>query len=451
MTAPASAAGRAANLVIYEVFVRNHGPNGTFADVEADLERIKALGIDIVWFMPIHPIGAVARKGSQGSPYSIVDHREINPEYGTRADFARLVDRIHALGMRAMIDVVYNHTAHDSRLVAEHPEFFHQDEAGRPMTTVRDWSDVIDLRHGSRALTDELIATLEQWVDLGVDGFRCDVASIVPADFWQEAIGRIEARRPGVVWLAESVHAAWVGARRAAGLTAWADAELYAAGFELTYDYDIWPLFMAAVRGDVPVARYLEMIRFQACMLPASHVKMRCVENHDQVRIQALAPDAARARAWTAFAAFQPGALLLHAGQESGTDHWTSLFEHDPIDWAGYPLTDLLGRLARLKKEPALADGTFHLLAAAPAIEAAWLSPGGSLYGVFSVAGVEPGASVPVQLPDGDHLDLLADRLVTVRDGRMPLPADAAILRVDAPLHVMPMPFELLDYHLPTA
>ena len=105
------------NLVIYEVYVRNHGPNGTFADVEADLPRIKALGVDVIWFMPIHPIGEVARKGSLGSPYSIVDYRAVNPEYGTRADLKQLIDRAHDLGLKVMIDAVFNHTAHDSILV----------------------------------------------------------------------------------------------------------------------------------------------------------------------------------------------------------------------------------------------------------------------------------------------------------------------------------------------
>ena len=438
----------AASPVFYEVFVRNHGPNGTFADVEADLERIRALGVDIVWFMPIHPIGAIARKGSQGSPYSITDHRAVNPAYGTREDFGRLIERIHALGMRVMIDVVYNHTAHDSRLVAEHPEFFHQDAGGRPVTTVPEWSDVIDLRHGSPALTEELISTLEGWVDLGVDGFRCDVASLIPPAFWREATDRIEARRPGVVWLAESVHAAWVGLRRASGLSAWSDSELYLAGFDLTYDYDIWPIFQAAVRGDAPVARYLEAMRYQSCVLPTGHTKMRCVENHDNLRIQRLAPDPARAHAWTAFAAFQPGALLLYAGQESAAERTPSLFEDDPIDWAGHPLTDFLARLARLKKDPVLAEGGFHLLAAEPAIQAAWLAPRGTLYGVFSVAGAGAGASVAVQLPYGDQLDLLTATAVRVRDGRMTLPADAAILRLDAPLSVTPMTFDLLDYAL---
>ncbi len=206
--------------------------------------------------------------------------------------------------------------------------------------------------------------------------------------------------------LAENVYATWIGWRRAQGLSAWGDSELYAAGFDLTYDYDIWPIFEAAVRGEVPVARYLEMIRFQSCIYPAAHVKMRCVENHDQLRIQRLAPDAVRARAWTAFAAFQPGAFLIYAGQESGSDHAPTLFERDPIDWAGHPLQGFLARLGALKKEPALMVGGFQILAAEPAVQAAWLAPDDSLYGVFSVAGaigVRPGPAARRGLPRPAH------------------------------------------------
>src|SRR4030065_2500071 len=110
------------NLVIYEIFVRNHGPHGSFADVEADLERIRSMGVDVIWFMPIHPIGQLNKKGSLGCPYSIQDYREVNPEFGTKQDFVRLIEKAHALGLEVMIDVVYNHTAHDSVLVQQHPE-----------------------------------------------------------------------------------------------------------------------------------------------------------------------------------------------------------------------------------------------------------------------------------------------------------------------------------------
>ena len=164
------------NLVIYEIYVRNHGANGTFSDVERDLHRLHTLGVDVLWFMPIHPIGESNKKGSLGCPYSIRDYREVNPEYGTKEDFTRLIQQAHEMSMKIMIDVVYNHTAHDSVLVREHPEYFHKDENGNPVTTVPEWSDVIDLKHSNPGLTSYLIETLQGWVEMGVDGFRCDVA-----------------------------------------------------------------------------------------------------------------------------------------------------------------------------------------------------------------------------------------------------------------------------------
>ena len=193
------------NLVIYEIYVRNHGPHGTFADVEADLPRIRSMGVDIVWFMPIHPIGAAQPKGRPGLPLL---HRglprQVNPEYGTREDFARLIETAHALGLKVMIDVVYNHTAHDSRAGGGAPRwYFHQDEHGRPVTTVPDWSDVIDLKHPNPGLTAYLIETLKGWADFGVDGFRCDVASLLPQEFWREARAAVAKVKPGVIWLAE--------------------------------------------------------------------------------------------------------------------------------------------------------------------------------------------------------------------------------------------------------
>ena len=303
------------NLVIYSIYVRNHGPNGTFADVERDLPRIKNLGVDVIWFMPIHPIGQLNKKGSLGCPYSIQDYRGVNPEYGTREDFARLIQKAHDLGLKVMIDVVYNHTSHDSVLVQEHPEYFHQDASGRPVTTVPEWSDVIDLKHPNPDLTEYLIETLQGWVEFGVDGFRCDVASIIPQSFWLEARQAVAQVKPGVIWLAEAVHAGFVGHRRASGLTGLSDSEVYAA-FDLTYDYDIWPIWQLAVQGKIPARRYVEMLRFQDCIYPANFIKMRCVENHDQARIMRIAPSQKQARRLDWLCRLQPGRLpdLRRAG-----------------------------------------------------------------------------------------------------------------------------------------
>jgi len=135
------------NITIYQVYVRNHGPNGTFADVAADLDRIRSMNVDVVYFMPIHPIGVLNRKGTLGCPYSIRDYRAVNPEYGTLAEFRLLIDAIHARGMKVMIDEVFNHTAHDAIYITEHPDWYHRDTDGKPFTTVPEWSDVIDLKH----------------------------------------------------------------------------------------------------------------------------------------------------------------------------------------------------------------------------------------------------------------------------------------------------------------
>jgi len=434
------------NLVIYEIYVRNHGPNGNFADVEADLPRIRSMGVDVIWFMPIHPIGRVARKGTLGSPYAIQDYREVNPEYGTRQDFFRLIEHAHELGLKVMIDVVYNHTSPDSVLVSEHPEYFHMDDSGKPITHDPEWSDVIDLKYQHPELTAYLIETLQGWVHFGVDGFRCDVASLVPVDFWRQARAGVAEIKPGVIWLAESVHAAYVGQRRRRGLISHSDGEIYSE-FDITYDYDIWPIWQRAVRGEVPASRYLEMLRFQDCIYPANFVKMRCVENHDQARIQKLAPSRSQALAWTAFQAFNRGAFLIYGGQEAAAVHTPSLFGGDKIEWGDYELQPFLTKLAAIKKDQALIEGHLVLLDGEPAIQAAWHHPEASLYGVFNASGTA--GEVEVQLPDGEYLDLLSETSVFVKDGKTTLPESAIILQYGEPIQLKPIYSELLDFYYP--
>jgi glycosidase len=433
------------NLVIYEIYVRNHGPHGTFADVETDLPRIRAMGVDVIWFMPIHSIGQVKRKGKLGCPYSIADYGEVNPEYGTRDDFARLIERAHALGLKVMIDVVYNHTAHDSALVREHPEWFHQDEQGVPTTTVPEWSDVIDLKHPNEDLSTYLIETLQGWARFGVDGFRCDVASLLPEEFWVNARRAVAEVKPGVIWLAESVYAGFVSARRADGLIGISDSELYRA-FDLTYDYDICSIWQAAVVGKVPVVRYLEMLRFQDGIYPANFVKMRCVENHDQPRIMKLAPSRSQAQAWTAFQAFNKGAFLIYGGQESAATHTPSLFDVDKVPWGNYELQPFLTTLANLKKDPAMVSGQLVLLESEPAIQATWHWPGASLYGVFDTGAGK--GQTKVRLADGIYTDLLSGAPVSVKHGRIAMPDSALIMRYSGEIELKPFHSDLLDYYI---
>jgi glycosidase len=434
------------NLILYEVYVRNHGLSGTFSDVTNDLERIRSLGVDVIWLMPIHPIGKTNKKGSLGCPYSIQDYRKVNPEYGTLEDFQELINRAHQLGMKVMIDVVYNHTSHDSTLVNEHPEFFHQDHQGKPITTVPAWSDVIDLKHPNPLLTKYLVDSLIYWLRLGVDGFRCDVASVLPIAFWLEAKAQVEAINPEIIWLAESVHTAWVIERREMGLTAHSDAELYQA-FDLTYDYDIWTVWQAVVRGQLPVIRYLEMVEYQKGIFPHGYVKMRCVENHDNLRIMALAKDETSARAWTAFEVFNQGAFLLYAGQEEGTDHTPSLFDVDKIEWGDYPLQDWLTVLMEIKKSKIFSHSSIKFLSAGPMIQAAYQHQGQTLYGVFNIHSTSD--PVDCQLPDGVYTDIISNEHIKVSNQKIELAgSSAAIFDLREELTLSPIDFELLKFSI---
>ena len=181
--------------VIYSIYVRAHTPEGTFRAVIPDLDRIAALGVDMIWFLPIHPIGVEKKKGSLGCPYANRDYRSVNPEYGSMEDFQALVDAIHAHEMKVMIDVVYNHTSPDSVLFETHPEFFWQDAEGKPGNRVGDWSDVIDLDYRVAELWDYQLETLRMWAGI-VDGFRCDVASLLPLAFWKRARAAVQEVHP---------------------------------------------------------------------------------------------------------------------------------------------------------------------------------------------------------------------------------------------------------------
>ena len=248
--------------LMYSVFVRNHTPEGTFQALERDLDRIAALGTDIIWLLPIHPIGEVSRKGTLGSPYAIRDYRGVNPEYGTLGDLMHLVAQIHERGMKCIIDVVYNHTSPDSVLAAGHPEFFLRDELGRPTRRVAEWSDIVDLDYRNLDLWKYQIETLKIWAEI-VDGFRCDVASSVPAAFWREAREQVDKVHPGCIWLAESVFPGHILGLRRMGAYCAADSELYSA-FDITYDYDIWPHFDACFSGG-SLRAWTDMVNFQEC------------------------------------------------------------------------------------------------------------------------------------------------------------------------------------------
>ena len=402
------------NQVLYSVFVRNHTPDGTFEGVRRDLPRIRALGADTVWLMPIHPIGQVQRKGTLGSPYAIRDYRAVNPEYGTLEDFRALVEELHGMGMKCLIDVVYNHTSPDSVLVREHPEWFYRRPDGRFGNRVGDWTDIIDLDYSQPGLWDYQIETLKYWAQY-VDGFRCDVASLVPLDFWLRARTEVESVRPGCIWLAESVDPDFITLLRGQGFGCLSDSQLYQA-FDLCYDYDTYHTFRGYLTGQTALADYARAVNLQETIYPDNYVKLRFLENHDQPRAAFLLPDERALENWTAFSFFQKGAALVYAGQEAGCAHLPSLFDRDTVDWSGPDRSELLRRLCALKRHPLFTDGTYHVDALPGDFLCASHRNGDrQLVGVFSARGAA--GLVPVETPDGTYENLLDGSAAEVKYG----------------------------------
>lgn len=402
--------------VIYSVYVRSHTAEGTFRSIIPDLDRIRALGTDIIWFMPIHPIGVQGKKGSLGCPYANRDYRTVNPEYGTMEDFQALVEEIHKRDMKCIIDVVYNHTSPDSTLTKEHPEFFYRRPDGSFGNHIGDWTDVVDLNYSVPALWDYQIESLVRWAKI-VDGFRCDVASFVPVEFWCKAREAVSRVRPDCIWLAETVHSGFGLTARNQGMYSANDYEMFSA-FDMEYEYDIREVFDKYLRGEIALSHYMDMLNFQECVYPSNYIKMRCLENHDQPRICSFIKDEAALINYTAFLYFLKGTTLLYAGQEFENDHQPSLFEQEVFSReTGKDLTPLLQKLYSVKKIFLDCDDFFHGSADDRDDIAILERDNGKTkkLGIFSLKAKASQVRVPVA--DGTYTNLVDGQPVAVKNG----------------------------------
>ena len=416
------------NQMMYQIFVRNFSEEGTFAAVIPELDRIKALGTDIVWFMPIHPIGKLQRKGSLGSPYAISDYRAVNPEFGNIDDLRMVVDAIHERGMRCIIDVVYNHTSPDSVLSREHPEWFYHKPDGSFGNRVGDWSDIIDLDYSSRGLWEYQAETLKYWATI-VDGFRCDVASLIPLEFWLYAREEVAKVRPDAIWLSESVEPGFITYMRSRGLTALSDSEIFQA-FDLSYDYDVHEYFTAFLERTGTLEDYAKALNRQEHIYPDNYVKLRFLENHDQTRARFRIPGIPALKSWTAFMFFQKGMPLVYCGQEYAVSHLPSLFDKDTVKMApeGADLSGLIAKLAEIKKEPLFADSSYEVKTYRERVIIAQHSRDGKkLTGVFPIGGET--SLVPVSLDDGIYEELISGRKVEVFRGGVQCFGEPMILK----------------------
>jgi alpha-amylase len=316
-----------ARSAIYEVNVRDFSATGDLAGVTAGLDRIDAAGANVLWLMPIYPVGIVDRKGTLGSPYAVRDYSAIDSAFGTDADLQALVQAAHVRGMKVILDWVPDHTAPDNPWVASHPGFYYHDAKGQPAVPhdlqgqPTDWTDVRQLDYHNPAMRTAMVAAMRHWlVTFDLDGFRQDVAHFIPHDFWREANTalRAAARRP-ILLLAE-----------AGGL------EMHRLGFDVSYAWDTYARLKAVWKG-APADSFVRSEVADMRAMPAGGMRLRFTTNHDETAWDnppvILFGGSAGARAAFVAMALLPGRPLLYDGQEVESPQKLGLFEREAIAW----------------------------------------------------------------------------------------------------------------------
>jgi glycosidase len=322
------------NLSIYEVNLRQYSKEGTIKAFLPHLPRLKEMGVGILWLMPINPIGEINRKGSLGSYYAVKDYYGLNAEFGTKEDFALLVKEAHKLGMYLIIDWVANHTSWDNALAKTNPDFFKKDSSGKFIPPVPDWKDVIALNYENKKLWDYMSDAMAYWVKtFDIDGFRCDVAGMVPTPFWQYARPRLEKVKH-LFMLAE-----------------WEKPELHENAFDMTYGWDVYHAAMNVAKGEAKAYSVVSLIQTELAKYPKNAYRMRFTTNHDENSWNGTAYErfGKATDAASVLMATIPGMYLVYSGQEAGETKRLNFFDRDPIDWNGFPNGTFYKNLITLK------------------------------------------------------------------------------------------------------
>ncbi|HLO92161.1 MAG TPA: alpha-amylase family glycosyl hydrolase [Lentimicrobium sp.] len=324
------------NLTIYEVNLRQYTKSGSFKDFEIHLPRLQQLGIGIIWFMPVQPIGIKERKGNLGSYYSISDYKAVDPVYGSMEEFIALVEKIHSMGMYVILDWVANHTAWDNILTVDHPEYYVLDENGNFKPPFKEWADVIKLDYNKRELREYMVNCMKFWVETtGIDGFRCDMANLVPTDFWQYAHKELFKVKP-LFMLAEAEQ-----------------QELLYGAFDAIYNWNLFHTFDHIAKGEKSVWDLTSMIDKEIFQFPEHAYQMMFISNHDEnswngSELERLG------HGLEAFAVLYftlTGIPLIYSGQEAGNPKRISFFEKDEIEWKEDKMFPLYSKLISFKKE----------------------------------------------------------------------------------------------------
>jgi 1,4-alpha-glucan branching enzyme len=331
---------------IYEVNVRQFTPEGTFNAFTEHMPRLKEMGIEILWLMPIHPIGIENRKGSLGSYYSVKDYLDVNPEFGTKEDFKNLVAKAHELGMYVILDWVANHSSWDTEQIKSNPDYYTKNDKGEIIAPIADWSDVADFNYDNPEMRKFMLDALKYWVtDFNIDGYRCDVAGMVPIDFWNEARYELDQIKP-VFMLAEAN-----------------EAEMHDYAFDMTYAWDMHFLWNEIAQGKKGVGDLVNLIEAEKVKYPAHAYHMNFTSNHDENTWKGTVFERLgdAVKTFAVLSVTMPGMPLVYSGQEACLDKRLRFFDKDTIDWTvNCELDEIYTTLLKLKKEnQALWNGDF--------------------------------------------------------------------------------------------
>jgi glycosidase len=323
------------NATIYEVNVRQYTNEGTFKAFETHLPRLKKLGVDIIWLMPIHPIGVKNRKGTLGSEYSVKDYYDINPEYGNKEDFKRLVDKIHSLGMYVVIDWVANHSAWDNELTKTHPDWYTKNKDGNFQPTPwYDWDDVVDFDYENPEMRKYMTDAMKFWVkDFNIDGYRCDVAGFIPVDFWDNVRAELDAIKP-IFMLAE-----------------WESRDMHKKAFDMTYSWTLFDKMKDATTNNKGIAGLVEYMAHDQGAFPKDGYRMTFTDNHDMNSWNGtpFKNFGKGLEAAIVFSNVVNGMPLIYSGQEAGLNKSLKFFDKDSIEWKEHPHRQLFTTLNELK------------------------------------------------------------------------------------------------------
>jgi len=328
------------NANIYEVNLRQYTPEGTFKAFEAHLPRLKKMGVDILWFMPITPISKEKRKGTLGSYYAVADYKGVNPEHGTPNDFRNMVKAIHDAGMYVMLDFVPNHSGWDNPLIKEHPEWYTQKD-GKIIDPIDPgtgkswgWTDVADFNFDNKELWDYHRDVLKFWIEeYDVDGFRCDVAHGVPIEFWGEIIPEVRKVKP-IVMLAESE-----------------GPQYHKNGFDITYAWEFHHVMNEMAKGKKPVSFIDDYLKKDRAEYPENATRLYFTSNHDENSWNGSEYERMgdAHKAFAVLSATLSGTPLVYTGQEDALKRRLEFFEKDAIEWGDFSMADFYKKLLSLK------------------------------------------------------------------------------------------------------